>query len=440
MSLRTIWVAALTLMIAGPYLNTSLSMATEADLLQGCGYLVDGPAGVTLPPEPPTCTASLQCVSCRVTLPTFELPSSVLAVFPLTCPNVGTVTDTAELGFAFTHAPGNYPCGGGPPPPPPAQCSFAEAMTNSVTATIQKSLGGIKASAVTKPACNLSLIEAAKLGGFDHFNWYQEITRIQLPLNLPAAIFEYLAGRGLGVDPQLGGNPHGPVRDLYQWYWDEVLTGDRGYFIDSHFFANEVDFEDYPNLVFAFTSIEFATYLVGVREDHTGVRLSELGIQGTAFRWRYTQTIPFVSQDIQLVTVQNNDPSKGGGGELELLGDIDPRTVTILVDVKPDDLLNSVNPTSKGTIPVAILSSPVFDATSVDISTLRFGPGAAMPIANATDLTDVNGDGLIDVVVHVRTQDTRISCSDTSLSVTGNTHDARMLEGSDFIRTVGCSK
>jgi hypothetical protein len=315
-------------------------------------------------------------------------------------------------------------------------CSFEEAMTNSVTPTIRENLGGIVAQAAA--ACNLSLYDAARSGGFSHFNWYQEITKISLPLNLPTAIFEFLQRRGAGVDPALGGNPGSPIRDSYPWYWDEVLTGDRDYFIENQHGSNQLFFEDYPNLVFPGVTLEYATYLAAIREDHTGVRLSDLGIAGTAFAWRYTQIIPFVSQDIDFITIQNTDPAKGGLGQVELLGLIDPNIVTAIIDLKPDDLRNSINPKSKGVIPLAVLGTPTFDSTLVDVSTLRLGQGAAKPVFNLTDLSDVNGDGLIDLLLHFPTRKIGIHCSDTSIFLTGNTRDGRVLEGSDFIRTVGC--
>jgi hypothetical protein len=48
----------------------------------------------------------------------------------------------------------------------------------------------------------------------------------------------------------------------------------------------------------------------------------------------------------------------------------------IAIDIKPRSEINSINPRSKGTIPVAILSTEDFYAPDeVDRDSLMFGPG-----------------------------------------------------------------
>jgi len=51
--------------------------------------------------------------------------------------------------------------------------------------------------------------------------------------------------------------------------------------------------------------------------------------------------------------------------------------VSIAIDIKPDGPYNRINPSSQGVIPVAILSSPGFDVSEIDVTTLAFGPGGA---------------------------------------------------------------
>ncbi len=117
----------------------------------------------------------------------------------------------------------------------------------------------------------------------------------------------------------------------------------------------------------------------------------------------------------------------------------------IAVDVMPDGVPNTVNPYSRGVIPVAILGSETFDAADVDVTTLAFGPSGAPPAHNLSDtftyndhLQDVNLDGYSDLVVHFRTQDTDIACGDDSATLTGETLDGQPFEGTDSINTVGC--
>ena len=115
---------------------------------------------------------------------------------------------------------------------------------------------------------------------------------------------------------------------------------------------------------------------------------------------------------------------------------VDP-LLSVPVDVKPDDSQNSINPAAKGVIPVAILSTDGFDATSVDLLSVRFGTGAARP-AQGTGQLDVNGDGRLDLLLHFRTQESGIACGDTSVSITGETLQGQAFRGSDSIVTVGC--
>jgi hypothetical protein len=110
----------------------------------------------------------------------------------------------------------------------------------------------------------------------------------------------------------------------------------------------------------------------------------------------------------------------------------------VVIDVKPDSDENPINPRSRGVIPVAILSTSDFDAATVDPSMLRFGPDGASIVHPGGYLEDVNGDGLLDLVVHFQTQETGIECGDTSVSLSGSTFDGEIFEATDAIRTVGC--
>ena len=86
------------------------------------------------------------------------------------------------------------------------------------------------------------------------------------------------------------------------------------------------------------------------------------------------------------------------------------------LDIKPGSYPNSINTKSKGVVPVALLGTDSFDVTTVDVTTLRFGPSDASPAHDLTDpevyaehLQDVNYDGYIDLVSHYRTKQTGIA-------------------------------
>lgn len=110
----------------------------------------------------------------------------------------------------------------------------------------------------------------------------------------------------------------------------------------------------------------------------------------------------------------------------------------VAIDIKPGSFSSSINPRNKGVIPIAILTTAAFDATTVDSTTLLFGATGreAAPVQAA--LEDVDGDGDTDMILHFKTQDTGIQCGDTSASLTGETFDGQTIEGTDTIVTVGC--
>lgn len=112
--------------------------------------------------------------------------------------------------------------------------------------------------------------------------------------------------------------------------------------------------------------------------------------------------------------------------------------ITVTIDINPGGFPNSINPKSKGKIPVAILSTGTFDANNVDPATVRFGATGTEATPTHYALQDVNGDGDIDMILHFNTQDTGIKCGDTSASLSGETFGGQAIEGSDSIKTQKC--
>jgi len=108
--------------------------------------------------------------------------------------------------------------------------------------------------------------------------------------------------------------------------------------------------------------------------------------------------------------------------------------ITVAIDIKP----GSINPKSRGVTPVAILTTATFNAATVDSSTVRFGKTGTEASPTQVALEDVNGDGLIDMVLHFQTQQTGIVCGTTSAFLRGKTLSGQSIKGSDPINTVGC--
>jgi len=128
--------------------------------------------------------------------------------------------------------------------------------------------------------------------------------------------------------------------------------------------------------------------------------------------------------------------SGGLSGPLGLTFLTPPAVLPVTIDIKPGSDPNSINPRSKGVIPVAILTTETFDASTVDPTTVQFGPNGAAPVHAA--LEDVDGDTDLDLILHFRTQETGIACGDTEAVLTGETTGGQAIQGSDSVNTVGC--
>ncbi len=112
--------------------------------------------------------------------------------------------------------------------------------------------------------------------------------------------------------------------------------------------------------------------------------------------------------------------------------------MSVTMDIKPGSTPNSINPFSKGKIPVAILTAEAFDATQVDVSTIAFGPDGAPEAHGRSHVNDIDGDGDMDLVLHFKTQDTGIQCGDIEATLTGETHGGEPITGTDSINPVPC--
>ena len=104
------------------------------------------------------------------------------------------------------------------------------------------------------------------------------------------------------------------------------------------------------------------------------------------------------------------------------------------VDIKQGSNPNLINLKSNGVIPLAILTTPGFDAAQVDPSSVRFGPNQAKETHNKGHLEDVDGDGDTDLVLHFRIQETGIKDTDTQACLTGITLSGVPIQGCNSIQ------
>ncbi len=101
----------------------------------------------------------------------------------------------------------------------------------------------------------------------------------------------------------------------------------------------------------------------------------------------------------------------------------------------PGELPNSVNLDDQGVIPVAILATDFFDATSVRVETVKFAGAPAVHSA----MEDVDADGDFDLLLHFRTAETSISPGDVVACLQGETVNGDGFEGCDSMRTISHS-
>lgn len=101
------------------------------------------------------------------------------------------------------------------------------------------------------------------------------------------------------------------------------------------------------------------------------------------------------------------------------------------IDIKPGSDPNSINLKSNGVIPVAVLTTDDFDATTVDGSTVLFE--GASPV-HGGHLEDVDGDGDLDWLGHFNVQDTDLGLASTTGTLTGQTTEGKSFEGTDDVR------
>lgn len=116
------------------------------------------------------------------------------------------------------------------------------------------------------------------------------------------------------------------------------------------------------------------------------------------------------------------------------------------IDIKPGSDPNAINCNSKreGVIPVAVLTTPQFDATTVDPSSLRFGSpseiqaGGGASLAHAGGhIEDVDGDLDPDFLGHFPVKDTGFTKNDTEGWLVGETTTGESIAGRDSVKIVG---
>jgi hypothetical protein len=115
--------------------------------------------------------------------------------------------------------------------------------------------------------------------------------------------------------------------------------------------------------------------------------------------------------------------------------------LSIQIDIKPGSDPNSINLGAAGTIPVAILSSSEFHATTIDPSTVTLS-GASVGLKGKgsrymASSEDVNGDGLTDLIIHVEIFELNLVEGSSNSVLYGYSYDGTVvIQGIDSINVV----
>lgn len=115
-----------------------------------------------------------------------------------------------------------------------------------------------------------------------------------------------------------------------------------------------------------------------------------------------------------------------------------PPVTKVAIDIKPGDTPTTLERNRGGYVPVAILSTAQFDATTVDVETIRVGPSGEEAEAWKATNSDANEDRRLDLVVLVKVTDMQLRCSDTVIKLSAKTQSGESIEGSETVKVTGC--
>jgi len=121
---------------------------------------------------------------------------------------------------------------------------------------------------------------------------------------------------------------------------------------------------------------------------------------------------------------------------------IQPSVLSIDIDIKPGSYPNTINcKNKKEVITVAVLTTPDFNALTLDHTTVTF-EGAHEIHVNwwnhkpVRHVYDVDWDGDPDLVFHFRLSDTTLTCKSTTGQLQGLTYDGVPVVGTDSVRMI----
>jgi len=103
--------------------------------------------------------------------------------------------------------------------------------------------------------------------------------------------------------------------------------------------------------------------------------------------------------------------------------------IEVIIDIKPSTLKNNIPLISRGSLPVAILTTAEFDATTIDSETVLFA--GASPLSWA--VKDIDEDGDLDLVLYFKILELVLDEYATEVTLTGVTFDGKLIQGTDSV-------
>jgi hypothetical protein len=263
-----------------------------------------------------------------------------------------------------------------------------------------------------------------------------------LTANFPVTFPSCITATATGPDGTSEFGACEPLRMLIQPVVVEIIPGESAFFGRSipHFMSSAGFHSSWPgsDVVMTLTTpsgriINRSTTDPDVYHENGPTYENYLVSNPEAGRW----TVQLFGSDI---------PPGGEDVTLIVSGEPTEPTMLINVDIKPGGHPNSINCLNEnGLIPVAILTSPDFNALSLDHTKVSFGLTGVEATEHHVKKNgepkrhekDVDGDGNKDLVFHFRFGDTGLDCASQQSILMGETDEGLMVMGIDEVRMVG---
>lgn len=112
--------------------------------------------------------------------------------------------------------------------------------------------------------------------------------------------------------------------------------------------------------------------------------------------------------------------------------------IRVEIDVKPGDQPTTMEPKREGMVPIAILTTSTFDATTVDPETVHAGATGTEAAIFRSMVEDVDRDRDTDMLLLFRVQQMRLACDGTAIVLKGKTQSGQAIEGREAVTMGGC--